>query len=503
MALMFPRLARNFAKNGYYPTDEVTLARTLQALQPAPAGNFRIIDPCAGEGVAIAECAWALGRNRTQPCGVEYDYERAEHARTLVDKMLRSDLMDTVITRQAFGLLFLNPPYGDLPSTMDGNSYQGTGRKRLEKLFYQRSSPLLQYGGVMVFIIPHYTLDAELSGWIANHFSDVRVYAAPEKQFKQVVILGVRTKRNDRDSPAAIKAIRNRLIEVGGMAYGEGYVEELPEEWPFEAYTVPAVQRDLEHFYRISLEPEQFSMEIQRLGGLWPEFDLHFKRAGKVSRQPARALSPWHLALSLAAGAISGTVTSQSGKTLIVKGNTHKEKTRKVEYTEDEDGNITEVRTMVDKFVPVIKAWDMTPKSETFGCVLTISSSTSQPEAVAEEPKADETADLLRTPMVMELMPAKFPTGNLVMTAAVSNNVEDGSLNINPFIARHFSGDWGDLSDSDKAQNERALKSGEERIFSSYNLDKKYEGQYGTEDKLWIITEWDRSVTTVLFPTDY
>ncbi|NEM65215.1 class I SAM-dependent methyltransferase, partial [Escherichia coli] len=45
MALMFPRLARNFAKNGYYPTDEPTLERALNALAPA-TGQVTIIDPC-------------------------------------------------------------------------------------------------------------------------------------------------------------------------------------------------------------------------------------------------------------------------------------------------------------------------------------------------------------------------------------------------------------------------------------------------------------------------
>ncbi|MEW0205970.1 class I SAM-dependent methyltransferase, partial [Escherichia coli] len=60
MALMFPRLARNFAKNGYYPTDESTLERALSALAPSD-GPMCILDPCAGEGVAIAEAAPAHG----------------------------------------------------------------------------------------------------------------------------------------------------------------------------------------------------------------------------------------------------------------------------------------------------------------------------------------------------------------------------------------------------------------------------------------------------------
>ncbi|MFL1849071.1 DUF6094 domain-containing protein, partial [Pseudomonas aeruginosa] len=105
MALMFPRLARNFARNGYFPTDEVTLERALQALAPAPSGRMRICDPCAGEGVALAEAAHILGRDKVQALAVEYDRERADHARGLLDRVLHSDLFDTMISRQSFGLL--------------------------------------------------------------------------------------------------------------------------------------------------------------------------------------------------------------------------------------------------------------------------------------------------------------------------------------------------------------------------------------------------------------
>ncbi|MDR0770587.1 MAG: hypothetical protein LBE75_05260 [Burkholderiales bacterium] len=108
-------------------------------------------------------------------------------------------------------------------------------------------------------------------------------------------------------------------------------------------------------------------------------------------------------------------------------------------------------------------------------------------------------------PMVVQL-PAKplFPPGQVVMTDGVSQHVECGEFNPSSFLARHFVGDWGDLCPSDKKQNDRALKSGEDRLFSSYNLDKGYEDRHGLPaDKLWIITEWDRSVTTLLFPSEY
>lgn len=70
MALIFPRVATNFAKNGYYPTDEATIERALKALAAKdPNQAIRIIDPCAGEGVAIAEVAHHLGRENVDEIG--------------------------------------------------------------------------------------------------------------------------------------------------------------------------------------------------------------------------------------------------------------------------------------------------------------------------------------------------------------------------------------------------------------------------------------------------
>ena len=90
---------------------------------------------------------------------------------------------------------------------------------------------------------------------------------------------------------------------------------------------------------------------------------------------------------------------------------------------------------------------------------------------------------------------ARFSPGQLVMTIGVDDLVRQGRLNPAPFLRRHLHGDWGDLSDDDRQLNDAALKSGEDRLFSSYQV---------THDlKLWIITEWDRSVTTLLLPSEY
>jgi hypothetical protein len=365
---MFPRIARNFIKNGYFPTDEPTLERALNALSPSD-GPMCILDPCAGEGVAIAEAAHALGSEQVTSYAVEYDAERANHARQLVDHCIHGDLMDTMISRLSFGLLWLNPPYGDLSKDANGNmGYEGKGRARLEKLFYQKTLPLLQHGGVLVYIVPSYILDQELVGWLTRHFTDLSIYRAVESKFQQVVIFGRKTRQSERAGDD-VKAIRTKLLQAG---VGEFEPPELPSEWTLLPYAGPATPAEPAHFYRISMEPEQFAEEVGRLQGLWPSFETHLGAAQQSLRPPARALSHWHLALALAAGAISGVVRSPSGRILAVKGDTHKEKTVHQEFTEREDGSVAETRIHTDKFVPVIRAWDMTPDSATLGEVLTI-----------------------------------------------------------------------------------------------------------------------------------
>ena len=63
---------------------------------------------------------------------------------------------------------------------------------------------------------------------------------------------------------------------------------------------------------------------------------------------------------------------------------------------------------------------------------------------------------------------ARFAPGHVVMTIGVDALVQQGRLNPAPYLRRHLSGDWGDLDDSDRRQNDAALRSGEDRLFSSY-----------------------------------
>lgn len=370
MALMFQRLARNFIKNGYFPTDETSTARILAAVVPSDR-PMRILDPCCGEGVALAETAHhleAFGKGDLETFGVEYDEERAYHAKTLLNRCIHADLMDTVIQPRSFGLLWLNPPYGDLVSDqVAASAAKWKGRKRLEKLFYERTIGTLQFAGILVLIVPHYALDREFATWIARHCSTVRVFRAATDQFRQVVVFGVRKPVSDGVDTAA----RELLAAVGT---GEREAPALPQVWSEPLYHVPPAPQGEPKFFTLRIDPRQLGEETRRAGpALWDRFTTTFQSGMQEHRRPLRALSQWHLALALSAGQISGAVRSNDERLLLVRGDTHKEKEIRVEHeVNDRTGDVRETRIHLDRFVPVIRAIDFTPGSASFGDVLTI-----------------------------------------------------------------------------------------------------------------------------------
>jgi hypothetical protein len=91
-------------------------------------------------------------------------------------------------------------------------------------------------------------------------------------------------------------------------------------------------------------------------------------------------------------------------------------------------------------------------------------------------------------------MAPKFPLGRVVITPGAADAIDASGDSVSTFVDRHASGDWGGVSENDRAQNDAAAASGG-RVQSSYATT------HGV--KLWVITEHDRSVTTVLLPEEY
>lgn len=93
--------------------------------------------------------------------------------------------------------------------------------------------------------------------------------------------------------------------------------------------------------------------------------------------------------------------------------------------------------------------------------------------------------------MLLITVQSKIPLGQIVITPNAMTTVT--AEDINDGLRRHASGDWGNVCPEDAEQNNESLQIGE-RLLSAYGEGSK---------RFWIITEADRSVTTILMPEDY
>lgn len=85
--------------------------------------------------------------------------------------------------------------------------------------------------------------------------------------------------------------------------------------------------------------------------------------------------------------------------------------------------------------------------------------------------------------------------GRLLSTPGAIEAMDKAGQDPLELLTRHRSGDWGDVGAADAAANTRAAVEGDERVLSAYALN---DGR-----KVWIITESDRAVTTILLPDEY
>ena len=92
----------------------------------------------------------------------------------------------------------------------------------------------------------------------------------------------------------------------------------------------------------------------------------------------------------------------------------------------------------------------------------------------------------------------KFALGKTVITPGAAVAFEKSGESTSYYLTRHVTGDWGEIDTEDWEANNEALTPGQEqRVLSRYLI--------GDHPKtvIWIITEWDRSVTTILLPEEY
>ncbi len=96
--------------------------------------------------------------------------------------------------------------------------------------------------------------------------------------------------------------------------------------------------------------------------------------------------------------------------------------------------------------------------------------------------------------LMNDLPQKQVPLGKLLATPGAFEALSRSHTSLDSLLARHMHGDWGEVGAEDWEANDQAL-SGGGQLLSAYSLSEGV--------RLWIITEWDRSATTVLLPCEY
>lgn len=351
--LMHPRVAHNYAAQGYYPTDEATL-RGLDCLLAPTEVALKILDPCCGCGDALAWLAQRFPFAVTY--GIEDNGERAAAAKRQVRHLLHGDALDSKVSIGAVDILFLNPPYGwalrDREAGEDG--------ERLEHRFLHHFFPALRADGLLIYIVPKASVDKDCLGWLQARFADIGVWAAGTDRFDQIVLIA----RKRAIPGAADKALRDRFA---AWQTGQATWPTLPQT-PLDRYTCTSNDKKLQMQVN-DMDAKGVAATLAEYGGLWRDFDTLFGgNAGAGSIRPVHDLTDWHTGLLIASGVVSGLVDNGTRR-LLVKGRTVKRKT--VKRRENEEGDII-AEERRDVFSTEIKAIDLTQGAPTYGDILII-----------------------------------------------------------------------------------------------------------------------------------
>jgi hypothetical protein len=163
--------------------------------------------------------------------GIELDAYRAEQARQRIPNIIQGNALEVQCAVECWGLSFLNPPYDWTLGPADS--------RRTEQSFLSHTYRWLKPAGILVLVIPSERL-AECSQILASHFRDARVYrleAAECVRYKQVVVIGARRSRREKERLTDSDITRARLY-YAGLARNPSQIPVLPSE-PETRYSGP------------------------------------------------------------------------------------------------------------------------------------------------------------------------------------------------------------------------------------------------------------------------
>jgi len=316
---------------GHYPTP-TRVVELIRDYLSFPAEQFASLDPCCGEGNALASLATGTA---AMTYGVELDHQRAGESKTRLHHVLRCGIEETRIQHHSCSLLLLNPPYDEL--TLEEEAENKTERQ--ERAFLRMTIPYLISGGVLVYIIPQNRLDKAIARLLAARLERINVYRFPDPEyadFKQIVVFGIRKTDNTLDERVALKLQGVPKVDVAPLSGTSEIHYQVPSSAP------------LTLFRSILIDPDELEKHMAQ-SPLWKRFAALTARSEIRMPRPPLPLHSGHLGLLLAAGKLDGIVGTDEDRHL-VKGSVRKITTVLQEFK----GDVLEEREL-DRYVVSIK----------------------------------------------------------------------------------------------------------------------------------------------------
>lgn len=324
------------SKGGFYPVAEEVVRLFAGRLVFEDPGRAIVLDPCCGEGDALAALLEAAGVSERNGYAIELDEGRSVAVRKKLpaSRVVGSaDFLGTTITGQSMSLVWLNPPFDD--------EYGGGGRVEME--FLARTTTCLVKGGVLAFVLPESVLDGDwrIREHLSQWYRDLAVFAFPEKQrrFGEVLVIGTRKERPVR--------------AFDGIYQGGGLLDlaDCDRTWK-----VP-----------VGMPPRRFEKSAPTPGELVALLENSpLNRWTEPPELPPTAAPPLplnvgHVALLLASGQIDGVIRPKDEPAHVVRGVAHKtEHVDGVEEEENADGSVTTKTTYKQRIELVVRAVDET-----------------------------------------------------------------------------------------------------------------------------------------------
>jgi len=323
------------SKMGFYATPEEVVKKIKEMLQ-IPEGS-RLLDPCCGEGDALSQIAEGTG---AETFGVELDRGRFECAREKLDNVLWADALNEVkISKNSFGLLFLNPPYDYDYDPLSGEV------ERLEVKFMRKYFPALQDKGVLILIVPFNILDkfAEFSGKL----KDLRVFLFPEgeSRFRQVVLFAIKQRVSRSEASKNAEVLNRSSMCTYYWDLGVPIIIHVDDI----TYTVPPSDGEVV-FKSRKFDPHEAVSKVKG-SPAWKKFQALIALKDRDTISPLTPLREGHLALLLASGIMNGEVKA-NGRRMIIKGVVD----QKEEKIEEEEGDKTRKTRWVTRYAIKIRA---------------------------------------------------------------------------------------------------------------------------------------------------